>query len=484
MPETDHNAHPDNFANADLDEAVGRLVRIVRAERPQVIITYSNEQGGYSHPDHIRVHEISVVAFERAGDPEWYPEAGEPWQPLKLYYSGGFSRARIQAMHDWFIEQRGGEPVRRVDRALARGPRRQPPPPASTSGSSSRSDARRSSRTAPRSRATDSGSACRSRWRSSELHPWEDYELARSLVDRARPRGRVRDRSVRGLRGGGKLLKRAAAPRWIRAFRARRRALRCHRRHSRFALRTNGRPTSTSSSRGLRCSAPSACRRRWTENPMPRRGSTTTPSSWNATCGCRVAHQSRVVSAPRQPRRRRRGRGRGTSEWRWSRSWSWSASAVRPSRSSAARTIRRRRPRSRSRDRRSPGRRRNRRAPRTSVTAASNAVDDATAHDHHDDGGHDAHPPRRNVEAPPEQPVATDPPVIVPPPIDPATTTVPTTEPTTTTAGPRPGLATRPPPHRRDARAGARDLGNAVLPLALTGAPHDQQVAGRRGEVT
>ena len=33
MPDTDANAHPDNFANADLDEAVGRLVRIIRAER-------------------------------------------------------------------------------------------------------------------------------------------------------------------------------------------------------------------------------------------------------------------------------------------------------------------------------------------------------------------------------------------------------------------------------------------------------------------
>ena len=73
MPDTDHNAHPENFANADLDEAVGRLVRIVRAERPQVMITYSNEQGGYSHPDHIRVHEISVLAFERVRRPRVVP---------------------------------------------------------------------------------------------------------------------------------------------------------------------------------------------------------------------------------------------------------------------------------------------------------------------------------------------------------------------------------------------------------------------------
>ena len=39
MPDTETNARPDNFANAPLEEAVGRLVRIIRAERPQVIIT-------------------------------------------------------------------------------------------------------------------------------------------------------------------------------------------------------------------------------------------------------------------------------------------------------------------------------------------------------------------------------------------------------------------------------------------------------------
>src|SRR6185369_17462657 len=35
MPDTEANAHPDNFANADLDEATGRLVEIIRSERPQ-----------------------------------------------------------------------------------------------------------------------------------------------------------------------------------------------------------------------------------------------------------------------------------------------------------------------------------------------------------------------------------------------------------------------------------------------------------------
>ncbi len=103
MPDSEANAHPDCFAQADLDEAAGRLVAIVRRLRPHVIITYSDDQQGYRHPDHLRVHDVSVLAWERSGDPGWYPEAGEPWTPLKLYYST-WSRARLSAHHEKFGE--------------------------------------------------------------------------------------------------------------------------------------------------------------------------------------------------------------------------------------------------------------------------------------------------------------------------------------------------------------------------------------------
>jgi mycothiol S-conjugate amidase len=101
MPDTPPNAHPDAFANAPLDEAVGRLVEVIRRERPQVIVTYSDDQRGYPHPDHLRVHDISVLAFEQAGDPDAHSGTGEPWQPLKLYYSV-WSRKRMVAMHQRF----------------------------------------------------------------------------------------------------------------------------------------------------------------------------------------------------------------------------------------------------------------------------------------------------------------------------------------------------------------------------------------------
>ncbi|HEX7169088.1 MAG TPA: mycothiol conjugate amidase Mca [Acidimicrobiales bacterium] len=103
MPDTPFNEDPACFAKADLDEAVGRLVEVIRRERPQVVVTYGDDQQGYPHPDHLRVHDISVPAFEKAGDPDAYPGLGEPWQPSKLYYTA-WSRARMLAMHEKFLE--------------------------------------------------------------------------------------------------------------------------------------------------------------------------------------------------------------------------------------------------------------------------------------------------------------------------------------------------------------------------------------------
>jgi mycothiol S-conjugate amidase len=90
------------FALAEMDDAVGALVARIREFRPQVITTY-DENGGYPHPDHIMTHKISVEAFDAAGDPDRFPDAGEPWQPLKLYYNMGFNRGRVVALHEGML---------------------------------------------------------------------------------------------------------------------------------------------------------------------------------------------------------------------------------------------------------------------------------------------------------------------------------------------------------------------------------------------
>lgn len=88
MMGTPQNDDPGSFWTADLDEAAGRLVRIVREVRPQVVVSY-NDFGGYGHPDHIRAAQVAVLAFERAADPGWYPDQlGDglgPWQSCKRY---------------------------------------------------------------------------------------------------------------------------------------------------------------------------------------------------------------------------------------------------------------------------------------------------------------------------------------------------------------------------------------------------------------
>jgi mycothiol S-conjugate amidase len=86
------------FAAGDLEEQTEALVRVVRRERPHVMTTY-DENGGYPHPDHIRCHEVSVAAFEAAGDPDRFPDAGPPWQPLKLYYNLTFHKSRLEKLH-------------------------------------------------------------------------------------------------------------------------------------------------------------------------------------------------------------------------------------------------------------------------------------------------------------------------------------------------------------------------------------------------
>ena len=89
MPGAPDNLHPNAFMQAPLERVTGQLVALIRALRPQVIVTF-NPYGGYGHPDHIHIHHATHAAFTAAGDSARYPEqiaAGlAPWQPNRLYY--------------------------------------------------------------------------------------------------------------------------------------------------------------------------------------------------------------------------------------------------------------------------------------------------------------------------------------------------------------------------------------------------------------
>lgn len=93
-----------SFATKPKEEVAQRLVQSIREFRPHVIITY-DENGGYPHPDHIMVHEASMIAWEKSGDPDFAPQAGAPWTPLKLYYTHGFILKRMTLLHELLLER-------------------------------------------------------------------------------------------------------------------------------------------------------------------------------------------------------------------------------------------------------------------------------------------------------------------------------------------------------------------------------------------
>lgn len=71
-------------AGVDREEAVATIVAILRAVRPQVMLSHP-AHGGYPHPDHIAVHEIALAAWSAAAEPGYRPDLGPAVEVAKLY---------------------------------------------------------------------------------------------------------------------------------------------------------------------------------------------------------------------------------------------------------------------------------------------------------------------------------------------------------------------------------------------------------------
>src|SRR5574339_846819 len=91
MPGMEANQHPDAQINHSIDEVAGRVVKYIRELKPDVVLTF-DPIGGYKHPDHIQIHKATVLAFEKADDASFHPEAGilsgdegRPFKPRSLY---------------------------------------------------------------------------------------------------------------------------------------------------------------------------------------------------------------------------------------------------------------------------------------------------------------------------------------------------------------------------------------------------------------
>jgi LmbE family N-acetylglucosaminyl deacetylase len=86
MEGTTQNDLPTAFIQADPGAVKGKLVKIMRETRPQVVITFE-PSGWYGHPDHIAAGRYTTEAFALAGDGDAYPEAGPPWRPARLFHA-------------------------------------------------------------------------------------------------------------------------------------------------------------------------------------------------------------------------------------------------------------------------------------------------------------------------------------------------------------------------------------------------------------
>ncbi|MEU1350044.1 N-acetyl-1-D-myo-inositol-2-amino-2-deoxy-alpha-D-glucopyranoside deacetylase [Streptomyces sp. NPDC005795] len=104
MMGAEQNGRPGAFWSADVDEAAGHLVEVIREVRPQVLVTYDPE-GGYGHPDHIQAHRVATRAAELAADPAYRPASGAAHTIAKTYWNRvprsvaeeGFARLRATA---------------------------------------------------------------------------------------------------------------------------------------------------------------------------------------------------------------------------------------------------------------------------------------------------------------------------------------------------------------------------------------------------
>lgn len=98
MPGSPENEHPRALVQAPLAKVAEQIVGLIRAIRPQVIVTF-NSYGGYGHPDHIAIHRATLAAFGAAGDPQQYADLGADglaaWEPQKLYFHT-FSAANLR----------------------------------------------------------------------------------------------------------------------------------------------------------------------------------------------------------------------------------------------------------------------------------------------------------------------------------------------------------------------------------------------------
>lgn len=76
------------LASAPPDVIREQLVGLVRAWRPQVVVSF-DPNGGNLHPDHVAISRFATDALVAAADPRWYPTSGPAHQVARLAWVPG-----------------------------------------------------------------------------------------------------------------------------------------------------------------------------------------------------------------------------------------------------------------------------------------------------------------------------------------------------------------------------------------------------------
>jgi mycothiol S-conjugate amidase len=181
MPDSEDNANPLAFCNQPTDEVLERIVRIVRSVRPDVILGYDAHEF-YPHPDHLRVHDLSMQVFDAAADAGRFPDAGEPWEVKKLYAPMIFTLEKLTILHEAMLSRTGSSPYERWMAML--GEREAGASDVMRVNVSGYIEQGRDALRAHRTQVDPDG-----HWFSvptaivEELYPWEDFEMMASRIE-------------------------------------------------------------------------------------------------------------------------------------------------------------------------------------------------------------------------------------------------------------------------------------------------------------
>ena len=80
---------------ADEQVVEERVVRLIRQERPEVVVTFGPEGAGNEHPDHRRISRIATAAIASSADPDRFAAQLDEGLALhlvgKFYYMSGYA---------------------------------------------------------------------------------------------------------------------------------------------------------------------------------------------------------------------------------------------------------------------------------------------------------------------------------------------------------------------------------------------------------